>query len=175
MSRSESHQLLPCGRRVRKESGSGVHDKVATQTLIERLTSRLNAYLAENQLNRSEAREKILETIVRHARHFTVSDLLTHLSREYPEVGRATLYRTIPVLVESQIIQEGPLDADRQPLYELSDDHHHDHIVCLRCRHIFEFHDESIEARQKQIARQLGFQAAHHRHVVYAECRYPKK
>ncbi len=117
----------------------------------------------------------MLETIVYEARHFRVQDLLARLGRRHPEVGQATLYRNLPILVESGILQEGPTDADGQTFYEAAHEEHHDHIVCVDCRRIFEFHDEAIESRQVSVAKRLGFAPRDHRHVIYASCEYLAK
>jgi Fur family ferric uptake transcriptional regulator len=141
--------------------------------LYERLKERLNSYSTQKALNRSEAREKILETIVSESRHFRPLDLLERLNKRYPEVGRATLYRNLPVFVESGILKEGPTDPDGQIFYELREDdrdEHHDHIVCLNCNQIFEFHDDTIEEKQAQVSKKMHFRAKKHTHVIYAEC-----
>ena len=59
--------------------------------------------------------------------------------------------------------------------YELSSSEHHDHIVCVDCHAIIEFHDESIENRQQELTQELGFTAQDHQHVLYASCDLLKK
>lgn len=163
---------LPCGRPLTaapEVTGEGA------RTLLANLLKRLDEYVAAQGLNRSDARRKIIETIVREGRHFRALDLLAWLSERFPEVGKATLYRTLPVLVASGVLQEGPTDSEGQVLYELADGDHHDHLVCLDCRQIFEFHDDAIEARQDAVAARMGFRTRSHRHVVYAHCDYREK
>src|SRR5690606_23766331 len=94
------------------------------------------------------------------------------LAARHPEVGKATLYRNLPILVESGVLCEGPTDPDGQTLYELAGEEHHDHIFCLDCRKIFEFHDEAIERRQDAVAESMKFHTKGHRHVVFASCDY---
>lgn len=169
--KSNSKNLLPCGRpRPVVEE-----DARSTKELLNKLKLQLNVYCTEQKLNRSEAREKILETVIKGARHFTALELLERLQRRFPEIGKATMYRNIPVLVDSGILQEGPHDSKGHILYELSEDDHHDHIVCLDCRQIFEFHDEKLEKRQDQISETLHFTPKSHRHMVYAVCNYLRR
>lgn len=158
--------ILPCGRPVRKSKETSADSKA----LLETVTAKLKNFALEKGLNRSEAREKIVETIVYEARHFTTLDLLERLQKRFPEVGKATVYRNLPVLVESGIIKEGPMDPSGQALYELADEDHHDHIVCLDCRQIIEFHDEVIEKRQESISSSLKFLVKDHRHIIFASC-----
>jgi Fur family ferric uptake transcriptional regulator len=146
--------------------------------LLQMLKERLEHYAEEKQLNRSEAREKILETIVNESRHFRSLDLLERLGKRYPEVGKATLYRNLPIFVESGILKPGPTDPDGQVFYELCEDdsdEHHDHIVCLDCKRIFEFHDDVIENRQAQVSKSMSFSAKKHTHVIYASCEFKNK
>lgn len=139
------------------------------------LIEKLDGFVTQKNLNRSEVRAKILETIVFDAQHFRAQDLLEPLFKRYPSVGKATLYRTLPILVESGILQEGPTDLEGQKLYELAGDAHHDHIVCLDCNGIYEFHDDAIEKKQAHISHELGFTAQSHRHVIYASCDFLKR
>ena len=168
--RKSSHNL-PCGRPVPKKAD----DPRDTATLLADMLERLESFTVEKKLNRSEARAKILETIIFEARHFTAIDLLRHLLKRHPVVGKATLYRNLPVLVESGIIREGPIDPDGQISYELAGVEHHDHIVCTDCRRIFEFHDRDIEKRQDAVSRKLSFEPRDHRHVIFASCEYLRK
>ncbi len=163
-------QVLPCGRPLPKNRNQPEN----TSSFFDSAKVKLNAFVAEKSLKRSEAREKILKTIIYEARHFRAQDLLDRLKDRYPEVGKATLYRTLPILIESGIIQEGPTDSDGQILYELTDTSHHDHIVCLDCQRIFEFHDKFIEKQQEKVSGALRFTARTHRHVIYASCDYKK-
>ena len=162
---------LPCGR---KTSASPKRQEGA-KVLLNKLLQALRQFSERKELNRSAAREKILETIVYEARHFTPSKLLLQLKRRFPEVGKATLYRNLPVLVQSGILQEGPTDPEGQVTFELCGDDHHDHILCLDCNRIFEFHDEGIEERQNLISKDLGFKPRRPHHVIYADCEFLKQ
>lgn len=166
--RPDAKKSLPCGRPTPQPEG----DHRDSVVLLSEMTAKLDEYCRQKNLNRTEARSKVLETIVFEARHFTALDLLSRLQRRHPEVGKATLYRNLPILVESQIIEEGPTAHDGQKFYELTGEDHHDHIVCLDCQQIFEFHDELIEKRQDRVSGELGFSPRGHRHVIYAACDY---
>jgi Fur family transcriptional regulator, ferric uptake regulator len=162
---------LPCGRVTCGLPGPAPDRR----GVLREMLTRLEEYVSSKQLNRREARAQILETIVLEASHFRPADLLARLQARYPKVGRATVYRNLPVLVDSGILQEGPRDRSGQILYELSGDEHHDHLVCLDCHHIFEFHDDAIERKQARVSKDLGFTVRDHRHVVYASCDLLKK
>ena len=132
------------------------------------MMEKLDRHVSDQNLNRSNARKKILEVIVREVRHFRAQDLVDRLGAE--KVGRSTIYRNLPILVECGLLQEGPTDSDGQIRYELSSGDHHDHIVCVDCHAIIEFHDELIEEKQREVTQALGFTAQDHQHVLYASC-----
>lgn len=170
-SHSVSSKTHPCGRPL------SINSKPLEEIkeLLAALIKKLDAYVEEKQLNRSEARTKILEVIVQEVPHFRAQDLVEKVQKRFPSVGRSTVYRNLTVLVESGLVQEGPTAPDGQAMYELFDEEHHDHIVCLDCKNVFEFHDDSIEKKQENIAKNLGFTAKNHRHVVYASCDFLAK
>ena len=166
---ARTSERLPCGRPAPRSGGASKAD--LREPRLEKFARRLDAHVLAEGLKRSDIRHRILEVIVRDARHFRVADFLPLLQKRYPEIGRATVYRALPVLVASGVLQEGPRDSAGQIFYELADGHHHDHIVCLDCHEIFEFHDDQIESRQKRITDKMGFAPADHRHVIYVHCR----
>ena len=83
--------------------------------------------------------------------------------------GYATIYRTLRLLRECNLLQERHFD-DGQARYEAVDEHHHDHFICERCGKIIEFENDSIERLQEAIARQLGAQLRRHKMELYGVC-----
>jgi len=57
-----------------------------------------------------------------------------------------------------------------QALFELERGKHHDHLICVKCGKIIEFVDESIEAKQKEIAAKNGFRISDHSLIIYGIC-----
>ena len=48
--------------------------------------------------------------------------------------------------------------------------HHHDHLICLDCGKVIEFSDDSIEARQREIAAKHGIRLTNHSLYLYGHC-----
>lgn len=167
-SKDASSPLLPCGRPVPADTEHHEREHLP----LSEMTERLKAYVAEKNLNRSEARFRILEVIAEQPSHFSAQDLVDLIQKRFPDVGRSTVYRNLPIFVESGLIQEGPPKSDGQALYELSHEDHHDHIVCLDCQRIFEFHDDALEKRQDIASEKLSFIPRAHRHVIYGSCEF---
>lgn len=159
---------LPCGRPLRVPLS-----KASTQ--IAAWKEKLEHFQVQEQLNRSDAREKIAEVIIANSgNHFTPQELVKEVQKLYPNIGVATVYRNIPVLVQAGIIRESLATDSGHAIYEADDEEHHDHVICLDCQAIFEFHDEEIEALQNKITTKMNFKPVRHRHVIYAHCAFKK-
>jgi len=108
--------------------------------------------------------------ILSHTGHMSSQDLVTRVQAEHPGIGVATVYRNIKVLCDAKILKESLTLESGVTVYELYEDAHHDHIVCLDCGEIFEFHNEVIEATQQTVAQNLEMIPVNHKHVIYARC-----
>jgi Fur family transcriptional regulator, ferric uptake regulator len=159
---------LPCGR---QKTATKKHFEKDPKVL-DQLKMRLENYVQEQQLKRTEARLQIIEFIFNNLHHFTVSDLTEKMRANQVKVGPATVYRNLPILKRAGIIKETLTHESGQKVYEISLGGHHDHIVCLDCEEIFEFHEEVIEDAQDKLAQKMKFKPSSHRHVIYAQCVY---
>ena len=100
----------------------------------------------------------------------TPEEVLDVVQKSLPNLGLATIYRTMKLFVQAGIAHERRF-ADGLLRYELAyEGEHHDHIICIECGKIVEFEDELIEERQKLIAKEKGFQLLSHRLDLYARC-----
>lgn len=111
----------------------------------------------------------ILKTLHQGRRHVTAQELYEMLSKEYPDVGFATVYRFLRALTEAHFVTEmrvGGLPAR----YELTPKSHHDHLTCTKCGKICEFENRAIEALQEKVAYQFGFELTHHVLELYGIC-----
>lgn len=103
-------------------------------------------------------------------RHFTAEDVYRRMLHDRTDVGQATVYRVLAQLEQAGLLRRSSFQADRA-VYELYDGLHHDHLVCLDCGKVEEFHDASIEARQAEIAHAKGFRLQEHALSLYGTCK----
>lgn len=163
---------LPCGRPLTAGANGPIEFSAEERASVARL---LEDHQKRKGLNRSEVRDQLLEAILQCEGHFTGPELIQKVHALYPSMGAATIYRNLPIFIEAGVLRESLNDKDGQVIYELQGAGHHDHIVCLDCQTILEFHEDRIENLQQEVIEQLGFTEVHHRHVVYARCEYKKK
>ncbi|HAS88457.1 MAG TPA: transcriptional repressor [Desulfovibrio sp.] len=127
-------------------------------------------YLAGNGLSMTPQRKVIVETFWETEGHFSAEELLALVQKTVPEVGQATVYRTLKLLVDSGLAESHDFGCG-VALYEHSYGHeHHDHLVCTRCQKKVEVVDESIEKRQEILARKNGYVLTNHRMMLFGLC-----
>ena len=86
-----------------------------------------------------------------------------------PKVSRATVYRTIDVLVKNNLVRKMEL-GDGRALYEHKiDEGHHDHIICVETGKIIEFYDEKLESLQESIVKDHGYELVRHVHQLFVK------
>jgi Fur family transcriptional regulator, ferric uptake regulator len=116
-------------------------------------------------------RLKILELFQQGTqRHMTAEDVYRHLLLQNMDIGIATVYRVLMQFEQADILKRSHFESERA-VYELNEGEHHDHLVCLDCGRVEEFHDEDIEALQVKVAQRHGFEIADHALSLYAHCR----
>ena len=128
--------------------------------------------LKKNSLKFTIQREVILETLYSSDEHLTPEALHHLIQKKYPELktGIATIYRTLSLLEESNVVTSLSFGAQGKK-YELGAKEHHDHLICTECGEITEFVDEEIEKRQHIITQKLGFKMKDHSTQIYGTCK----
>jgi Fur family ferric uptake transcriptional regulator len=116
-------------------------------------------------------RRSVVDAIQRTDRSFTAEELLQQLTADKTSVGRATVFRTLDLLV-----QHGVLDRLHQPdgchsylLCGASDRHHH-HLICSDCGAVVEFEDCSVQPLLEELGRRTNFQINGHWLEVFGQC-----
>ncbi|MBI5559992.1 MAG: transcriptional repressor [Deltaproteobacteria bacterium] len=131
----------------------------------------LNDYLEKKGLKSTQQRYDIADAFFKTTAHVSLDELLRRVRRRNPDIGYATVYRTMRLLTESGLALARQF-GDGQTRYEnVPEDGHHDHIICLRCSKIYEFHNRKIEELQEDVAKKMGFEVIRHKLELYGYCR----
>ena len=145
------------------------NDKTVEYT---QLLNDFKSLLKDNSLKFTIQREVILETLYKSDEHLTPESLHHLIQENFPDLktGIATVYRTLALLEDSQMVTSLSFGAQGKK-YELGAKEHHDHMICTSCGNITEFVDEEIEKRQDSIAKELGFTISDHSMQIYGICK----
>jgi Fur family transcriptional regulator, ferric uptake regulator len=146
----------------------------ARNTTVRRNKSeqRMNLFhsrLRERGLKSTGQRDDIAQVFFDLSRHVSAEELYAEVRKINPHVGYATIYRTLKLLKECELLYERHFD-EGQARYEVAGDHHHDHFICNRCGKIIEFENDAIEEMQEDIAERLGVTLTHHKMELYGLC-----
>lgn len=115
-------------------------------------------------------RRIILDSFLESKGHLSSEELYEKVKEDNPNIGQATVYRTIKLLADSGIAVTVDF-SDGVARYELDyGKAHHDHIICEICKKNIEIVDEEIERRQEELAAQHGFVLSHHSMYLYGIC-----
>lgn len=115
-------------------------------------------------------RLKILEVLENATiRHLAAEDVYRRLLAMDEDIGLATVYRVLTQFEAAGLIIRHSFEGGRS-VFELNDEGHHDHIVCVECGEVFEFYDKTIEERQRRVAKESGFVLKDHSLYMYGIC-----
>lgn len=133
--------------------------------------------LKGNGLKVTTQRIAILEVLSnRPGKHLTAEEIYDYVKKKFPDIGIATVYRTIQVLSELNLIDKLNLD-DGYVRYEISKKdkeeagHHHHHLICLDCGNVYAFQDDLLETLEERIKESMGFTVVDHEVKLYGHCR----
>lgn len=128
------------------------------------------AYLAKHHLKVTRQRQIILDAFLSSPSHLSAEELYIRLRKKHPNIGYATVYRTMKLLAESGIAAERHF-GDRQTRYEAnSGEDHHYHLICEQCGNIVEFEDLQIDALLQTAAAAHNYTLSHRRLEIYGLC-----
>lgn len=127
-------------------------------------------FMVRRGLKFTTERQLILKEVFSIHEHFEADDIADGLKREGERVSRASIYRTLPLLVESGLLREVH-SSEKHSHYEHVFGHkHHDHLICTKCGRTIEFSDDRIEGLQNRVCEKHGFLATAHSLEIIGVC-----
>ncbi len=110
-------------------------------------------------------RKAVLDAIAAEPAPFTVEGLCNAV----PGVGRATVFRTVRLLQDLDVVCRLPLE-DGSVRYQLSAGDHHHHLICSECGRVAEFNDPALDRLIQENAHRAGFRLDGHSLELYGRC-----
>ncbi len=119
----------------------------------------------------TRGRQEILRIISETEGHFDPQTLYERLKTGGSKVSRSSVYRAIPILVESGIIGEVEKTEKRAHYEKLMGKAHHDHLICLGCGKKIEVYSPTLEMLQEELCQREGFKGVRHILEIMGYCR----
>ena len=131
---------------------------------------KLAAYLADRNLKQTGPRREVIEFFLNARPHLSAEELHALMKRSGSQASLATIYRTLNLLKDAGLVEQRSFTEGHYVFEILDPEAHHDHLVCLDCNAVTEFHNQIIEQQQVAIAQQQGFELSSHHHVLFGHC-----
>lgn len=127
-------------------------------------------YIRRRGLRQTPERETIIREIFRLHQHFDVDDLYLRLAHQDLKVSKASIYRTLPLLVDCGLIREVEY-ADGHWHYEHIYGHpHHCHLRCIKCGRLVEFEEPLLHDIERNLRDHYGYIIKDHVLTVHGYC-----
>jgi len=110
----------------------------------------------------TEQRRVIARVLSEATDHPHVEQVYRRASEIDSRISIATVYRTVRLFEEAHILERHDF-GDGRARYEEAPEEHHDHLIDVQSGKVVEFQNEQIEALQREVAKQLGYELVDHR------------
>jgi len=135
------------------------------------IQERLNEFIRRKGLRRTGQRDTIVRAAFSKDEHFTAEELFDRARKLDAETSRATVYRTLSLLVEADLLRQIDL-GENQTTYDPNflDKPSHNHLVCIDCGRVVEFEDSHLDLLNDCVTRRLGFKPIRQTIKIEANC-----
>jgi len=137
----------------------------------KQLLNQFRDILRQKGLKITPQRVAVLEEITHGHGHRECEDIYLALKRNGKHISRATVYRTMDILINNDFARKMELGDGRVRYESKVDSPHHDHLICTSCGKIVEFVDQDIEELQDNIAKRNNFILSRHTHQLFGLCK----
>lgn len=129
--------------------------------------------LRDNEYKVTQQRKIILEAMAQNNdKHLSCDEIFSIITKDNPEIGIATVYRTLLLFEKLDIVYKVNFD-DGYSRYELdlgTGDHQHHHLICLKCGKVIEVELDLLESLESEIQKELDFNIVDHNLKFYGYC-----
>ena len=131
------------------------------------MQSRIERICADKGLKMTDQRRIIAQVLSESADHPDVDQVYQRATALDPRISIATVYRTVRLFEEANILEKHDF-GDGRARYEEASTDHHDHLINIKTGEVIEFYNSEIEVLKEKIAKELGYDLVDHRLELYA-------
>ena len=137
--------------------------------LTEKIKKDFKSLLLKEGMKVTSSRLSILDNILSSDSHRECEEIYNDLLKKQIKVSRATIYRTLDVLVKYEYVRKLDIGDGKIRYEKKLGTSHHDHMICIETGDIIEFHNEKIEELQDMIAKRNGYKIIRHVHQLFVK------
>lgn len=128
-------------------------------------------YLKDQGLPVTHQREVVADVVFGSDAHLSVDDIEQEIRQRGEKIGKATIYRTLDLLVRSRLVEEHDFgEGFKRYEHRLSRHPVHEHLICLECAKVAEFESTEMYAVENRVRHEHGFTPVRHRLEIYGLC-----
>ena len=129
-------------------------------------------YLKEQGLPVTQQREAIAQVVFFSTGHLSVEEIEARLRGTGDRIGKATIYRTLDLLVRSRLVMEHDFgEGFKRYEHRFAQEPFHEHLICLECGRVMEFESWEVQEVRTRVTQQHGFKPIRHKLEIYGLCR----
>ena len=129
-------------------------------------------YLRDLGLPVTQQREAVADVVFGSDAHLSVDDIEQEMRARGARIGKATIYRTLDLLVRSRLVEEHDFgEGFKRYEHRMSRHPIHEHLICLECGSVTEFESPELFGIENRMRGVFGFQPVRHRLDIYGLCR----
>lgn len=134
------------------------------------MRNKLEQYIRKNALRWTSQRETIAQAMFNAGQHLTTEQLFRKIHRKHPEIGYATVARTLHLLVDAGVCEQIDISDGVMRFETTKDQEHHDHLICTRCGKFIEVFSPELEKLQAKLVKKYGFIETSHKLQIFGTC-----
>ena len=141
---------------------------------MEERLNRVKQQLQQSSYKLTPQREATLRVLIENEKdHLSAEDVYLKVKDKAPEIGLATVYRTLELLAELKVVDKINF-GDGVARFDLRKEgakHFHHHLICTQCGSVEEVEEDLLPEVEKIIAHEFNFHVIDHRLTFHGICR----
>jgi len=136
---------------------------------MKEILKNFKSALKKEGMKFTDQRYMVLKFLFDNKGHYECEDIIAKFKKRKMKVSRATIYRTLDILVKYNFARKLVLDDGVARYENKINSPHHDHMICIDTGEIIEFECPEIENLQDSIAKKHGYEIIKHVHQLFVK------